>query len=76
MAIARIRETVPDCPECGEPLKLRTNRTTDEHFWGCTSFPKCRGTVPFDTEEPADEDADAELPSERQARLDRNRFRE
>lgn len=32
------------CPECGRPMILRTNRRTQERFFGCSTFPACRGT--------------------------------
>lgn len=32
------------CPKCGGELAKRTNRKTGDVFWGCTKFPKCRGT--------------------------------
>lgn len=32
------------CPRCGGEMVKRTNRKTGDTFWGCTSFPKCRGT--------------------------------
>lgn len=75
MATKRIREVIPDCPECGDPMRLRANRETGESFWGCSDFPNCRGTRPADSPDTAD-DGDADLPSERFARRDRNRFRE
>lgn len=36
------------CPRCGSPMVLRTARkgsTVGAQFWGCSGFPKCRGTV-------------------------------
>jgi len=37
----------PYCPECGEKciLKLPRPDQTWEPFWGCSDFPKCRGSV-------------------------------
>jgi len=38
----------PSCPRCGASMVLRTaKRGTNAggHFWGCSSFPKCRGIV-------------------------------
>jgi restriction system protein len=35
------------CPRCSAPMALRTNRSNGDQFWGCTSFPKCRGTAPI-----------------------------
>lgn len=37
-------ETSPACPACAAGMVLRTNRRTREQFWGCQSFPRCRGT--------------------------------
>jgi len=39
-----MRETTPPCPKCGKEMHLRANRRTNERFWGCTSYPSCRGT--------------------------------
>ena len=41
-------KSVPDCPRCGSEMKLRTARKgkyAGQQFWGCSGFPKCRGTV-------------------------------
>ncbi|MEX0887565.1 MAG: restriction endonuclease [Phycisphaeraceae bacterium] len=39
--------TAPACPACGSPMVRRTARR-GEHagsaFWGCSTFPRCRGT--------------------------------
>ncbi len=32
------------CPRCGSALLRRTNRRTGEGFFGCSRFPRCRGT--------------------------------
>jgi restriction system protein len=37
-------ETTPPCPKCGREMQLRANRRTNERFWGCTTYPACRGT--------------------------------
>jgi restriction system protein len=37
-------ETTPPCPKCGKKMPLRANRRTNEQFWGCMSYPGCRGT--------------------------------
>jgi restriction system protein len=39
----------PECPDCGSKLVLRTARkgsNAGSSFWGCPSYPKCRGTRP------------------------------
>jgi hypothetical protein len=33
------------CPKCGKEMVKRTNGKTGDAFWGCASFPKCRGTL-------------------------------
>ncbi|OZG41068.1 nuclease [Aeromonas sp. A35_P] len=38
----------PMCPNCGNPMVLRTASRSDNkgnQFWGCSDFPKCRGTI-------------------------------
>jgi ssDNA-binding Zn-finger/Zn-ribbon topoisomerase 1 len=37
----------PTCPLCKSTLVVRTNRNTQEEFYGCSSFPKCRYTKPI-----------------------------
>jgi len=37
----------PTCPACGKTMVLRTARRGEKdgsQFWGCSSFPSCRGT--------------------------------
>lgn len=47
-AIKNERETMAEitkrCPECGKPLKLRTNRDNGGEFLGCTAWPECQHT--------------------------------
>jgi predicted RNA-binding Zn-ribbon protein involved in translation (DUF1610 family) len=38
------QESPPLCPKCGKVMVLRTNGSTGEKFWGCSDFPRCRGT--------------------------------
>lgn len=33
----------PACPKCGKPMVERSNRKTTQRFWGCSTFPICRG---------------------------------
>ena len=35
----------PTCPKCKSAMVQRTNHQTRELFWGCSAFPKCRGTI-------------------------------
>lgn len=39
----------PKCPSCGALMALRTaksGKNTGSQFWGCTSYPSCKGTQP------------------------------
>ncbi|KRA53646.1 restriction endonuclease [Pseudoxanthomonas sp. Root65] len=35
---------VPSCPKCEAVMVRRNNSRTAETFWGCSTFPVCRGT--------------------------------
>jgi four helix bundle suffix protein len=35
---------VPDCPQCGKPMRRRKSAKGD--FWGCSAYPDCKGTRP------------------------------
>lgn len=42
---------IPDCPQCGKPMALRTAKSgkhPGSQFWGCTAYPDCRGSLPLD----------------------------
>jgi hypothetical protein len=34
----------PACPTCGAAMFKRFNRQTSQMFWGCTHYPRCKGT--------------------------------
>jgi ssDNA-binding Zn-finger/Zn-ribbon topoisomerase 1 len=34
----------PHCPVCNRMMKLRTAKHDGAQFWGCSIFPKCKGT--------------------------------
>lgn len=36
----------PSCPSCGAGMVRRSNRANGQSFWGCASYPRCRGTRP------------------------------
>lgn len=41
----------PNCPKCGSAMTKRTARQGANYgktFWGCTSYPQCRGIVSID----------------------------
>lgn len=71
------------CPDCGGPMRSRTNQKTGQKFWGCQRYPDCRGTRNTDGEAPyakpeRDRDdgrsEDADLPSNRMRDRDRRRW--
>ena len=41
---ARKKTDVTKCPRCGSQLVERNNRKTGQTFFGCSRYPKCRGT--------------------------------
>lgn len=48
-APAASKASVPLCPQCGSAMVLRTARkgaNAGSQFWGCSTYPKCRGTRP------------------------------
>jgi predicted RNA-binding Zn-ribbon protein involved in translation (DUF1610 family) len=40
------KKTNPNCPRCGKIMIVKTNRSDGSKFYGCPSFPSCRGTRP------------------------------
>lgn len=50
-------DQVPSCPVCSSPMRLRKalrGSNTGKEFWGCSRYPKCKGTRELDpvTNEP------------------------
>ena len=44
-------EAAPACPTCGAPMVLRTakrGRNAGNHFWGCSTYPQCRGMLAYE----------------------------
>ncbi len=35
------------CPECREPMIVRTNRENGSRFLGCAQYPDCTATMPI-----------------------------
>lgn len=44
--LRRRADALPTCPTCSRPMARRNNRQTGAAFWGCTNYPRCRGTRP------------------------------
>jgi four helix bundle suffix protein len=42
------QEGNPPCPVCGKPMRRRTAGKTSSQFWGCTTYPNCKGTRPIE----------------------------
>jgi len=48
--ITNASETLPHCPVCNALMVKRFARRgprTGSNFWGCSNYPKCRGTARF-----------------------------
>lgn len=65
-----------ECPDCGSPMQLRTNHRTKQPFYGCSNYPECTGTRDVGGSTKDEGDVADLLPSERQLRRDKNRWRE
>ena len=62
----------PSCPNCSAPMVKRTRRSDGSKFWGCSTFPNCRGSRSYDpapTTEPAPEPKREFIPSTYQAKI-------
>lgn len=49
----------PACPRCAKPMVLRTARQgprAGQPFWGCPSYPDCKGTRPYASSNPNQSD--------------------
>jgi hypothetical protein len=44
LEVAAAAGLVPRCKKCESPMVPRHNKATQNPFWGCSTFPKCRGT--------------------------------
>ena len=48
----------PQCPVCGKPMLQRTARTSPragQPFWGCSTFPNCKGSRPITPSDKSDQ---------------------
>lgn len=48
-AVVEMISAPPACPQCQSPMVLRTSQkgsNAGSKFWGCPTFPRCRGTRP------------------------------
>lgn len=37
----------PDCPKCGVKMTFRDSKNYGTNFWGCSTYPKCKGIRPY-----------------------------
>ena len=47
---AVVEPQAPSCPDCSGPMvrrRAKVGANAGEVFWGCSRFPKCRGTIPW-----------------------------
>jgi len=45
---SNLTDHIPDCPQCGKPMVLRTaksGKNEGQQFWGCSAYPECKGTA-------------------------------
>ena len=48
MAANKVKQSIPHCPTCAALMVKRTARkgvSAGKQFWGCSKFPKCKGTI-------------------------------
>ena len=41
----RVTDSSSRCPFCGAPMVMRTRKSDGGHFYGCSTYPKCKGIV-------------------------------
>ena len=62
------------CPLCGSKMVSRQTRSTGQRFWGCSQYPKCKGTRDTDgrlaDERDDDRRRDAELATRKSRRYE------
>lgn len=42
-----VESEIPYCSKCGRPMRQRQNRRDKSYFYGCSGYPACRFTRPF-----------------------------
>ena len=47
-SIKKARQKQQICNQCRLPMVVRTNNKTQQKFWGCRNFPKCRSTKSYE----------------------------
>jgi DNA topoisomerase-1 len=41
------KDSIGNCPDCGEPVEVRKSKKSGKRFVGCTGYPKCSRTYPL-----------------------------
>lgn len=49
------KSEIPSCPKCGKAMILRQNGKKGDYFWGCSTYPSCKGTRQRKDSDKADE---------------------
>ncbi len=39
---------IPNCPKCGMKMAFRDSKNYGTNFWGCSTYPKCKGILPYE----------------------------
>ncbi len=70
--LATRNAAVPECPECGKPMRKRQSRKGE--FWGCSGYPDCRGSrdigkAPTEDQRPATSDSRRRETAGRESRV-------
>jgi four helix bundle suffix protein len=42
-----VQQEVPTCDLCGAPMRKNHRKKDNSPFWGCTNYPACKGTTPY-----------------------------
>lgn len=45
------KQKPPRCPRCRRPMKKRFSQANQQRFWGCSQYPECRGSRPYELSE-------------------------
>ena len=49
MGLLNEASTAPKCPKCKAEMSIKTRKSDQTRFWGCTRFPACNGTSGYAT---------------------------
>lgn len=58
---------IPNCPKCGSIMVIRIAKrgpNTGHKFYGCSRYPRCKATIPYDSTTSTPSSSDTKSPSE------------